>query len=128
LNPGGGALQPVPGVSQVATLKGHVHPLAQARFDQGAVADSTPAEHVILMLRRSPQQEAAAAIFLDQLQNRNSPMYHQWLTPAQFGQNFGPTDSDIATLTAWLQQKGFTIEDVPPLRQRSSLHHLPQPA
>ncbi|MGA3127464.1 MAG: protease pro-enzyme activation domain-containing protein [Candidatus Korobacteraceae bacterium] len=102
--------------SQVVTLKGHVHPLAQARFDRGVVADSTPAEHVILMLQRSPQQETAAAIFLDQLQNRNSPMYHQWLTPTQFGQNFGPTDSDIAKLTAWLQQKGFAIEDVPPGR------------
>jgi subtilase family serine protease len=102
--------------SQVVTLKGHVHPLAQARFDQGVVADSTPAEHVILMLQRSPQQAAAAAVFLDQLQNRNSPLYHQWLTPTQFGHNFGPTDSDIAALSAWLQQKGFTIEDVPPGR------------
>jgi hypothetical protein len=102
--------------SQVVTLKGHVHPLAQAQFDQGVVADSTAAEHVILMLQRSPQQEAAAAVLLDQLHNRNSPMFHQWLTAEEFGQNFGPTTSDIAKLTDWLQQKGFTIEDVPPGR------------
>ena len=102
--------------SQVVTLKGHVHPLAKAQFDKGVVPDGTAAEHVILMLQRSPQQEAAAAVLLDQLHNRNSPMFHQWLTAEEFGANFGPTTGDIGKLTAWLQQKGFKIEDVPPGR------------
>ena len=102
--------------SQVVTLQGQVHPLAQARFDQGVVPDSTPAQHVILLLQRTPQQEAMAAAIVDQLHNRNSALYHQWLSAEQFGQSFGPADSDIAALTGWLQQKGFTIDDVPPGR------------
>ena len=38
-----------------------------------------------------------------------SANYHQWLTPAQFKQQFGPSRSDVAAAKTLLQSAGFTI-------------------
>jgi subtilase family serine protease len=38
-----------------------------------------------------------------------SANYHQWLTPAQFKQQFGPSRSDVAAAKALLESAGFTI-------------------
>ena len=35
--------------------------------------------------------------------------YHQWLTPAQFKQQFGPNRSDVAKAVQLLQNAGFTV-------------------
>ena len=45
-------------------------------------------------------------------QDPSSPNYHKWLTPAQFGQQFGPADQDIQTITSWLTSHGFQINHV----------------
>lgn len=64
---------------------------------------------MLLVLKRSPEQEATLEKFLDDQQNKTSPNYHKWLTPEQFGQQFGPTDTDIQTIRAWLQSHGFEV-------------------
>jgi subtilase family serine protease len=38
-----------------------------------------------------------------------SPNYHQWLTPAQFKQQFGPSRSDFAKAKSMLESAGFTV-------------------
>jgi kumamolisin len=38
-----------------------------------------------------------------------SPLYHHFLTPAQFGQYFGPTPAEYADTIAQLRRAGFTI-------------------
>jgi subtilase family serine protease len=38
-----------------------------------------------------------------------SSSYHQWLTPAQFKAQFGPSSSDVARVTSALLGAGFTI-------------------
>jgi subtilase family serine protease len=38
-----------------------------------------------------------------------SPNYHQWLTPAQFKQQFGPSRSDFAKAKSLLETAGFTV-------------------
>lgn len=91
------------------TLKGNVHPLAQARFDLGAVADSFPASRMLLLLARSPEREAALEEFLQDVHTPGSPSFHKWLRPEQFGQIYGPADSDVAAVTGWLQHHGFSI-------------------
>jgi hypothetical protein len=98
--------------SNLTVLHGNTHPLAQARFDQGAVADSLPMNRMLLVLKRSQAQETALNSLLDQQQDPTSPNYHQWLTPQQFGQQFGPSDQDVQTITNWLQSHGFTINGV----------------
>ena len=38
-----------------------------------------------------------------------SPNYHQWLTPAQFKQQFGPSPADVAKTRQLLEAAGFTV-------------------
>jgi subtilase family serine protease len=96
----------------LATLKGNVPRMAQAEFDQGEAEPSTPLTHMRLVLSRSAEQQAALDSYLALLQDKSSPNYHKWLTPEQFGQLYGPADSDIAALVAWLQSHGLQVETV----------------
>lgn len=96
----------------LVVLKGNVHPLARAEFDGGAVSDAQPLHRMLLLLQRSPAQETALQSLLDAQQDKSSPNYHQWLTPAQFGQQFGPADADIQAVTSWLQSHGFQVTNV----------------
>jgi hypothetical protein len=89
-------------------LRGNVHPMARAEFDRGAVAESQPASRMALLLQRSPEQETALRQLLEQLQDKSSPSYHKWLTPDQFGKQYGPADQDIQAVTDWLTSRGFT--------------------
>jgi subtilase family serine protease len=93
-------------------LKGNVHPLALPRYDQGAVSDSFPAERMLLVLQRSPERETALQQFLHDAHAQGNPSYHKWLTPEQFGELYGPDDSEIATVTSWLQKRGFSVARV----------------
>jgi hypothetical protein len=98
--------------NNLTVLRGNVHPLARAEFDQGAVSDGQPLHRMLLLLQRGADQEAALQELLDDQQNKSSANYHAWLTPAQFGQQFGPADADIQTVTNWLQSNGFQITNV----------------
>jgi hypothetical protein len=98
--------------SSLTTLRGNTHPLARAQYDQGAVADSLPMHRMLLLLQRNPQQETALRTLIDQQQSRISPSFHQWLTPQQFGQQYGPAPADIQTVTSWLTSHGFQVARV----------------
>src|ERR1700681_128737 len=92
---------------QWVLLHGNVHPLAQAKFDQGAVSDAQPLDRMLLLFQRAPEQEAALRQLLDDQLTLNSPKHHAWLTPQQFGAQFGPIDADLQASTSWLSAKGF---------------------
>jgi hypothetical protein len=103
--------QPVD-TENLATLRGNTHPLARPEYDQGAAPDSLPMERILLVLQRSAEQEAALRGLLDEQQIKSSPNYHMWLTPEQFGQQFGPADADIQAVTSWLSSQGFQVSHV----------------
>src|SRR6266404_1712688 len=88
-------------------LRGNVHPKARPEFDRGAVADAQPVTRILLVLQRSAEQEAALRQLMEEQQSKNSPNYHAWLTPEQFGQQFGPADADVQAVTDWLTSHGF---------------------
>src|SRR5580698_11218599 len=83
----------------LVTLAGNVRPEATAANDRGPVPDSTPMQHMLLQLQRSPQQEQMLVQLIDQLHNPKSPNYHQWLTAAEFGQRFGLAQADLNTIS-----------------------------
>ncbi|MGA3210649.1 MAG: protease pro-enzyme activation domain-containing protein, partial [Terriglobales bacterium] len=101
-----------PDNSNLITLKGNVHPLATAKFDQGIVGDNLPMEHLVMLLQRSPDQEQMLTAVIDGQKNRHSELYHHWLTPETFSSHFGPASADIAVVTSWLQSQGFKVEQV----------------
>jgi len=45
--------------TKLATLRGNTHPLARPDFDRGPAPDGMPMERILLVLKRSPEQEAA---------------------------------------------------------------------
>jgi hypothetical protein len=98
--------QPVDDAQRV-TLKGNVHPLARTEFDRGAAPADLALDRMLLVLKRSPEQDAALRKLLDDQQDKHSPHYRKWLTPEQFGMQFGPPDDDIAKVTGWLGLQGF---------------------
>jgi subtilase family serine protease len=98
------------------TLQGNVSTAAQPQYDRGEPAGATQLTQMRIVLARSAEQQVALDRFEQELQERSSPNYHKWLTPNQFGKLYGPADSDIAAIVAWLQSHGLTVESISPGR------------
>ena len=95
--------------TKLTVLHGNTNPLARAQFDRGAAPSNLPMQRMQLLLTRDPAREAALEALMAQQQDKSSPNYHKWLTPDQFGSEFGPSDQDIQTVTSWLQSQGFQV-------------------
>ncbi|HTX77587.1 MAG TPA: Ig-like domain repeat protein [Terracidiphilus sp.] len=102
--------------SHLVTLKGNVHPLARAQFDRGPVNPSLPLTDLILVLRRSPEQQAAFDAFVASQYDPNSPDFHRWLAPADVAARFGPAAADVSVISAWLASRGLRVSQVAPDR------------
>ena len=74
-------------------------PLATAKASQPVDFE------VYLPLRNT----AALGKLLDDLHNPSSPKYQQWLTPAQFAAQFGPTAQSMARVQAEAKRAGLTV-------------------
>jgi hypothetical protein len=106
-NPIPNRITQAPDAKTRVTLTGNVHPLARAENSRGAVEDSLAMPRILLLLKRSDQQEAALQSLMEAQQDKSSPNYHAWLTPDQFGKQFGPSDADLQAVTDWLNAQGF---------------------
>jgi subtilase family serine protease len=93
-------------------LAGNTHPLALSKFDQGPVSDSLPMEHMLLVLRRSPEQEVLLQQLTAAMHDPNSPNYHHWLTADELGRKFSPAQQDIDAVANWLTSHGFEVNTV----------------
>jgi subtilase family serine protease len=93
-------------------LRGNVHPLARPEFDRGLANPALPMNRMVLVLKRSDEQEAALTAFMAEQQNPKSPNFHHWLTAAEFGATYGISDQDLAKVTTWLQSEGFSLDTV----------------
>ena len=71
-------------------------------------AQATSVVHfdVMLPLRNKEKLETLLAA----QQDPASPQYHRWLTPAQFGAQFGPDRSTVHRIATELQARGFVVE------------------
>lgn len=108
--------QPVDDNSLV-TLQGTVHPLANAANDRGPAPASMQLSRIQVVFKRSQAQEAALQQLIQEQHTPGSPNYHKWLTPAQFGAEFGPSQQDVDTIKAWLESQGFNVGTLEPGRQ-----------
>jgi subtilase family serine protease len=96
----------------LVTLKGNVPSQARPQNDRGEVRGSLPMERMILVLKRSDAQEKSLQAAIGAMHDPKSAQFHKWLTPAQFGKLYGPSDADIAKLTQWLSGHGFHVNSV----------------
>ncbi len=98
--------------ARLVRLAGNVHPLARPELDMGRVDQNKVLERVVMVLKRSPQQEAALAAFNERQYDPSSPDFHHWLTAEEFGKLYGLSDGDIAAVSNWLQNHGMQINEV----------------
>ena len=104
------------------TMPGLLCPVRSTRWpmprnDRGAASPDMQLDRLQLVLKRSPQQEATLQQLLRDMHTPGSANFHKWLTPDQFGQQFGPSDQDVQTIEDWLQTQGFQILKVNPGKQ-----------
>jgi len=97
---------------QRIVLSGNRHPSAIAQFDAGAVSPTYRMDRMVLTLLPDAAQQDALEQLLDAQHNPDSPYFHQWLTPEQYGERFGVSESDAAQVTAWLQAHGMEVAEV----------------
>jgi len=64
--------------SNLVTLKGNTHPAANAKNDRGRVSADLPMTDLVLVLSRSPEQQAAFEKFVAGQYDPASPDFHQW--------------------------------------------------
>src|SRR5260370_3479037 len=95
-------------------LQGNTHPEARLTNDHGAVANDFSMEHMLLQLKRSPEQEQALQQFIDELHTEGSPNFHRWLTAQEFGERFGLAKPDLDAVSGWLESHGFRVNVVYP--------------
>ena len=93
-------------------IPGSTHPAVRMGREVGRAPATLPMERVLLQLSGSPEQEAALQQLLADQQDPNSPNYHAWLTPDQFGTQFGASQADIATVSSWLSAQGLQVTEV----------------
>jgi subtilase family serine protease len=98
--------------TKLTVLKGNTHPLARAQYDHGPAPATLSMQRMLLVLTRSAQQEAGLQTLLQEQQYKSSPSFHKWLTPQEFGEQFGPAEQDVQTIVAWLTSEGFQVASV----------------
>jgi subtilase family serine protease len=97
---------------QQVTLAGNVHPLARWEFDEGVVQRDTPLDRMVLLLKSSPERQAELDALVEAQHDAGSPLFHEWLTPAEFGARFGAGGSEIGQVVAWLEGYGFRVDEI----------------
>src|ERR1035441_1618168 len=93
-------------------LKGNRTPRAHPQDDQGRVDSLSRIGGMRLRLKPSPSQTAEIERLLAGQQDPASPDYRNWLTPEEYADRFGLSPDDFATVLAWLQAQGFSLDYV----------------
>ena len=95
--------------SKLVTLAGNTRPEVKAKYDRGLVANNLAMDHMLLQLKRSPEQERELQRFIDELTDKSAPNFHRWLTAKEFGERFGVAKQDRDTITRWLQSHNLKV-------------------
>lgn len=105
------ALAPTAVFSQVAdSLRPAVLPAGAADLGPLPAAQSLT---LTVHLAPSTAHEAALEEFVSDVETTGSSNWHQWVTPAQFAQRFGPDPGAVAAVTAFAQSNGLRVAVAP---------------
>jgi kumamolisin len=79
-------------------------------FEHGQlVGQLPPAQTMRIVLVLPLRHEAELDNFLDQVYDRTSPLFRQFLTVEEFTERFGPSEEDYNTLIAFAQEHGLAV-------------------
>jgi subtilase family serine protease len=94
---------------QLNTLRSNTRSEAIAGNDRGIVRDDLSMEHMLLQLKRSPEQEQELKQYVEELTDSNSPNFHHWLTAKEFGDKYGVAPQDRDAIKSWLESHGLKV-------------------
>jgi pseudomonalisin len=98
--------------SDRVVLPGTVHPLARPEAAVGRTDPRLPMARIVVALSLRPGAQARLEALLVAQQDPTSPRFHRWLTPAEFGAEFGLGDPDLKRVVGWLEAQGFAVGEV----------------
>lgn len=104
----------IPGRAQqpFQVLHGHVRPVVSSgQVELISPLPSTQKLHVTISL--APRNQATLTSLLEQLYDPFSPVYHHFLSAAQFAQQFAPTMDDYQAVVSFATANGLTVTDQP---------------
>src|SRR5581483_11309864 len=79
--------------------------LAESRL----VGKADPQQRISLSLGLRPHNMTALQSYVQEIARPDSPLYHRFLSPAQFAATFSPTEASYEALRTYVQDEGFTI-------------------
>lgn len=91
-------------VEQSVILAGN-HPVGVESLSP--VGRAEPNRVLRLSISFAPRNRDKLDQLLTDLQNPDSPRFHQWLAPAEFDRRFGPAADDVNAVVDWLHLEGF---------------------
>ena len=98
--------------SDVVTLWGNTHPLARPEADRGVIPEDVHLDRMVLLLKPDAAQQRALDALTAAQQDPNSPLFHHWLSPEEYGTRFGASSADVASVQGWLAAHGFAVEPI----------------
>jgi hypothetical protein len=98
---------PVVNANRVQILHSVSRELQTAR-DEGPLSGQQILKSITVYFSRTSEQETELQELLADQADRTSPRFHKWLTPEQFGMQFGANSDDIGAIRDWLKSFGFT--------------------
>lgn len=105
-----GSLTPAGAGSSRSTLTGNVPPWANsANFKSSASSSDSVGFRVYLGWNNQAQLQS----YLQSVTTPGSANYGQYLTPAQFRQQYAPSQAAVNAVQSWLKSQGFTIDWTP---------------
>lgn len=102
------SVAPLLTATALATMTCAVHAAPAQRTETPLAAQAPVDFEVFLPLQNTAGLDALLAA----QQQKGSPSYHKWLTPAQFGAQFGPTPAAMSQVAQALQAAGLQITAV----------------
>jgi len=75
-----------------------------------------PAQTIRLAIGLQPPHMAAEEQFLRQIQDKHSPLFHHYLTPAAWTARFGPSAAAQQAVVSWARGAGLTVTHLYPNR------------
>ena len=76
----------------------------------GPVEPSRRMGPLIVLLKRSGEQQAAVERLLEDQRDPASPNFHKWLTPEQYADQFGLRGDDLSAVRQWIESHGLSID------------------
>lgn len=88
------------------------HPATQIARDLGRAQADLKMDRILMALQISPERQAELEQLIADQHDPASQRYRRWLTPEEFGRQFGPAQADIDAVTHWLESHGLRVNSL----------------